>query len=205
MADVLVRVSLQRIALPGPKSVSNTVFRRSLFGLSNHSFNNTREQRYVLCKTINAPTVNVYEVVSEVSQYKEFMPYCVESFVNKRNQDTGKPVEAGLMISFKHYVEKFVCKVECDSKFEGIKTVVAESLTHTLFDLLYTKWTIAPHPTRPNATEVELLLRFKFHSKLYNSISSIFAKSVTGLVMKAFEKRIFQLRKESMKVKKGLS
>ncbi|SCW01509.1 LAFE_0E01222g1_1 [Lachancea fermentati] len=172
------------------------IYKRTFFGLSSHE---GKEQKYVLTRTINAPALNVYDVISEVSKYHEFIPYCVESFVEKRNLKTGKPEEAGLRVGFQQYDERFLCKVNCVSNPKGIKTVVAESLTHGLFDVLYTKWTVERHPTRANASQVELLLKFQFKSRLYNSVASLFAKSVTQLVMKAFERRVFQVSKGVIK------
>ena len=174
------------------KPIVRYPLRRTFFGLSttNHAI---REQRYVLRKTINAPPSIIYAAVSEVSQYKEFIPYCTDSFVDKRNPADNKPVIGGLRVGFKQYDEEFICNVTCKDMINGddAYTVVAETVSHNLFHLLYSKWTIMPHPTRPNATMVELLLRFKFKSRLYNSVSQIFAKTVTELVMNAFAKRAY--------------
>lgn len=159
-------------------------------------------QRYALTKTMNAPPEQVYDVVSEVSKYRDFIPYCEESFVNKRNPIDGKPTEAGLRIGFRQYDEKYTCQVEC-TKFvdNGVETyrVIADSITKSLFRGLCTRWTIKPHPERHHASQVELILSFELRSRLYNSVSSIFARSVTELAMKAFDKRVFQLRKQALK------
>ncbi|CAI1715544.1 hypothetical protein SEUBUCD646_0O01590 [Saccharomyces eubayanus] len=181
------------------KPVLRCPFERHFFGLgtSNHAI---REQRYVLRKTVNTHPSTVYAAVSEVSEYKEFIPYCIDSFVDKRNPVDNKPVIAGLRVGFKQYDEKFSCNVSCKEKVNGDNTytVVAETISHNLYDLLYSKWTIMPHPTRPNATMVELLLRFKFKSRIYNSVSLIFAKTVTELVMNAFAKRAYHLVRLAM-------
>lgn len=176
--------------------------RRNLFSWVNSSDDSGNLQHYKLVKTINADPEEVYDVVSEVSKYHEFIPYCVESFVNKRNPVDRKPTEAGLRVGFRQYDERYTCKVECKEKLNG-KTqeysVLADSISHNLFQALSTQWTISAHPTRHNATQAELMLKFKFKSRLYNSVSSIFARSVTELVMKAFEKRVFELKKLAIK------
>lgn len=171
------------------------VTRRSLFGLN---FVESKEQKYVFVKTINAKPLDVYNVVSEVSLYSNFIPYCTESFVNERSLLTKRPSVAGLRVGFQQYDEKFVCDVNCKESQVANKdmySVEARSLSHSLFDVLYSKWTIVPHPRRPGSAQVELQLRFKFKSALYNSVSSIFAKSVTTLVMNAFERRVFKVVK----------
>lgn len=134
-----------------------------------------------------------YDVVSDVSQYSKFVPYCTRSFINARDQAL-QPTEAGLRVGWKSFDEEFVCNLQCDPK----KVVIAESVTHSLFEHLYTKWTITPN-ARKNSCDMELLLKFNFKSALYNRVSSLFAESVSELVIKAFDKRAAQLRREMMK------
>lgn len=174
---------------------------RSLFGW-NSSPNTGHLQRYALTKTINAQPEQIYDVISEVSKYREFIPYCKESFVNKRNPVDGKPTEAGLRIGFRQYDEKYTCDVKCSRYLDkGVETyrVIADSITHSLFKGLCTRWTIKPHPDRHHASQVELILSFEFKSRLYNSVSAIFANSVTELALRAFDRRVFQLRKQAIK------
>ncbi|QLQ82190.1 hypothetical protein HG537_0G04450 [Torulaspora globosa] len=159
-------------------------------------------QRYTLTKTMNAPPQQVYDVVSEISKYRDFIPYCEDSFVNKRNPIDGKPTEAGLRIGFRQYDEKYTCRIKCTRLIDdGVETyrVIADSITESLFRGLCTRWTIKPHPDRPHASKVELILSFEMRSRLYNSVSAIFASSVTELAMKAFDKRVFQLRRQALK------
>ena len=113
-----------------------------------------------------------------------------------------RPIEAGLRVGFRQYDEKFICKVECKDISTLVKTVSAESLSHNLFHVLNSKWTIKAHPGRTDYTEVELLLRYQFKSKLYSSVASLFAKSVTELILKAFDRRVYQLKRDnSMSIK----
>lgn len=169
---------------------------RTLLGWTSHT--SDKPQNFTLTKTINATPSQVYDVVSEVSKYHEFIPYCIESFVNERNQVDNRPTEAGLRVGFRQYDERYTCKIKCEEKANEEFIVQADSISHTLLQDLSTRWIIRAHPQRHNATQAELLLRFKFRSRLYNSVSSIFGKSVTELVMKAFEKRVFELRKRSL-------
>ena len=176
---------------------SSLTAKRLFFGWESKG-DHIKEQKYVLFKTINAEPRQVYSVVSEIAKYQEFIPYCIESFVNNRNPNDGRPTEAGLRVGFRQYDEKFICQVTCQSNVDDDVnkfSVIAASISHNLFHVLYSKWIIKPHPTRPDASEVELVLRFKFKSMLYNSVSSIFAKSVTELVMKAFDRRVYAIKK----------
>lgn len=174
---------------------------RNLFGW-NPSKGGQHVQRYTLTKTMNAPPEYVYDVVSEISKYRDFIPYCEDSFVNKRNPIDGKPTEAGLRIGFRQYDERYTCRIECTKLIDGgVETyrVIADSITESLFRGLCTRWTIKPHPERPHTSKVELILTFEMRSKLYSSVSAIFASSVTELAMKAFDKRVFHLRRQALK------
>lgn len=152
---------------------------------------------YTLRKTINASLNNTYHVISEVSKYKEFLPYCTESWVSKRDpSNEDKPMQGGLRVGYKQYDENFDCLIQClkssDNSLE--RTVIAESLPDQLFDKLHTKWIIVENDQKK--CEVELRLDFKFKSRFYNSISSLFAKTLTDVVMKAFTRQIAHVQKE---------
>ncbi|CCH61365.1 hypothetical protein TBLA_0E03110 [Henningerozyma blattae CBS 6284] len=147
---------------------------------------------------IREEPTKVYNIVSEVSKYKEFIPYCLDSFVDKRDSNNdNKPIQAGLRVGFRQYDERFVCNVDCSNNVIGRRTkyvVKAESISHQLFKELSGTWIITPCVRNKNISTVELLLRFQFHSKLYNAVSTIFAHSATTLVMKAFATRAEQLK-----------
>ncbi|CCD23931.1 ubiquinone-binding protein COQ10 NDAI_0C02710 [Naumovozyma dairenensis CBS 421] len=177
-------------------------YRRTLFGFP-HEF---KEQKYTLHKTIHAKPRELYDIACEVSQYSKFIPYCVESFVDERNSsNNNRPTVAGLRIGFREYDEKFVCNVNCqevinkENKDNRSFIVEADSLSQHLFDSFHSEWLIQPHPRRgSDFTRVELALRFKFKSRLYNAVSSIFARSVTKVVMDAFERRVHDLKRLEM-------
>lgn len=179
----------------GSISSINMINKRALFTLN---LDEKKEklraiQTYKLVRTIDAKPREIYEVVSQIDKYTDFIPYCIDSFIDKRDFITGNPTSAGLRIGFQSYDEKFVCNVNCQEFQEKQKFIVeAESVSHNLFKTCSTKWTIVPNPRKPNISQVELTLRFQFHSLLYNSVSSIFANNLTSLAMAAFEKRSVQ-------------
>ncbi|SCU87487.1 LAME_0D10264g1_1 [Lachancea meyersii CBS 8951] len=192
--------------IKGAGGIFSLFIHRGFYPLNNRSFSHTagilsKTQQFLITRTINAPAADVYDVVSDISEYKKFMKYCNESFVDKRDPETGKPSEAGLRVGFQHYDETFVCQIRCLEERDNNYTVVANSLTHSLFKALQTKWSIKPHQMRPGVTEAILCLEFQFKNGLYNNVASIFGKSVTELVMKSFERRIFTLRRQNLKGK----
>lgn len=54
----------------------------------------------------------MYDVVSKVDQYHEFIPYCEDSFIKEVGQN-GQPVKAGLRVGFKSFDETFLCDLQC--------------------------------------------------------------------------------------------
>lgn len=185
----------------GSISSINTIKKRTLFTLNlNEQKEKLRSvQTYKLVRTIDAKPQQIYEVVSQIDKYTDFIPYCIDSFIDKRDFITGNPISAGLRIGFQSYDEKFVCNVNCQEFQEKQKFIVeAESVSHNLFKTCSTKWTIVPNPRKPNISQVELTLRFQFHSLLYNSVSSIFANNLTSLAMEAFQKRSVELNKNEI-------
>lgn len=144
-------------------------------------------------KKINVPPKLIFEIVSDVSKYKEFVPFVEESFINKRDSNN-LPVEAGLRIGWKQFDEKFICKLKCEQD----KQVIAESLTTLLFNSLYTEWNFQEvnNHTDQSSSQIELILKYNFKSSLYNTISSMFSEQVSKIMIQAFEERAIKLKLE---------
>ncbi|SMN18911.1 similar to Saccharomyces cerevisiae YOL008W COQ10 Coenzyme Q (ubiquinone) binding protein [Maudiozyma saulgeensis] len=180
----------------GTKSIARITGRRNLFNFNLDEKRNQLQstQTYKLVRTIETTPRQVYEVVSQIDKYSDFIPYCIDSFIDKRDFITGNPTLAGLRVGFKSYDERFTCNVNCQELTEKQNYIVeAESISHNLFKTLSTKWTIVPNPRKHTMSQVELVLKLQFHSVLYNSVSSIFADNLTSLAMGAFAKRAVNL------------
>lgn len=175
----------------GISKINHYIPRRGLFNLpffnnENESKNGMNEHKVV--RRINASLKQMFEIVSDVSKYQEFVPFVEKSFISKFDPETRLPVEGGLRVGWNHFDEEFKCKLHCIP----YQKVVAESLTVLLFDSLYTEWNFKEHKntyTQQLTCEVELILRYKFKNPLYNSISAMFSDRVTSIMIKAFEQR----------------
>lgn len=173
-------MSLVRSRLASP-------FTRSFFSLPDLD----REQSYNVKRKFPYTVSQMYDVVSRVDQYHDFIPYCEDSFIKEVNEK-GQPVKAGLKVGFQSFDETFVCDLRCIEN----KLVIAESITHSLFHTLYTEWNFSPLNTRHCA--VDLTLRYRFKNELYNQVSSLFADKVTKLMIRAFEKRAWEQNKKAL-------
>lgn len=146
-------------------------------------------QSFTVSKTMSCKPQLMYDVVSNVEEYRKFIPFVDSSYITSRDS-AGNPTNAGVQIGWKNVDEKFDCRLQCVPHSK----VIAESLTHTLFDKLHTEWTIGPSKSDGHC-EVDLTLQYKFKNPMYNAISSMFSDQVTAIMIDAFEKRVQELQK----------
>lgn len=152
-------------------------------------------QTYTVKKRVNVTPKLMFDVVSKVDRYSEFVPFVENSFVNKYDDNTKLPIEGGLAIGWKEFEESFNCKLTC---IESEK-VIAESLSTNLFESLYNEWNFKEVRFINNLScEVELILKFKFKNPLYNTLSSMFSDQVTKIMIKSFEERAMELKLKEM-------
>lgn len=160
----------------------------------------TTAMTYTLCKTINGVSPQrTFDIVSQIQQYQDYIPYCKESIVHERDNRTNWPTLASLRVGFRQYDEKFICKVECNKRHDNHYMIVADSISDHLFNGFICQWEIVSHPGRPNSSQIKLSLKFQFKSPLYNSVASLFARSLTSLALKSFHKRIIQYERGEVK------
>lgn len=163
---------------------------RTLFSLARHG--NSSNNTYKVTRLVSCSPHDMFNIVSDVQRYKEFVPFVTDSFINKIASD-GLPTEAGLRVGWNLFDEKFTCSLEC---VPGQK-VIARSESDSLFEHLSTQWTFAPKKGLIKALgdlcSVELTLDYRFHNPLYNSISTAFSRQVTSIMIAAFEDRVKQL------------
>lgn len=162
--------------------------RRTLFNLAKAVKSVEREstQKYTITKKFPYPKPLVYKLISRVDLYHEFIPYCTHSFITARD-NYGEPSVAGLRVGFQAFDEEFTCNLKCEKP----SIVVAKSITHSLFYFLETEWVLKESDDLFYCV-AELNLKYEFKSDLYNRVSSLFAKKVATLMMKAFEKRAYE-------------
>lgn len=151
-------------------------------------------QKYTITKHFQHPQSLIYQLISRVDLYHEFIPYCTSSFVKERDSITNEPSIAGLRVGFQNFDEEFTCNLACNKP----EIVVAKSITHSLFYFLETEWKIVAND-KDNCVAV-LNLSYEFKSKLYNHVSSLFAKKVASLMTDAFEKRALEVYTDESKL-----
>lgn len=191
-----IGVSCVALARPwGTRSVFN--LSRSIKALKTASSSSSAgsAQKYTISKRFQHPQPLMYALVSRVDLYHEFVPYCTSSFITTRDPATGQPTVAGLRVGFQAFDEEFTCELDCVPS----QTVVANSISHSLFHFLETEWQIVPTDGVNGGADhcvATLNLRYEFKSTLYNHVSSLFAKQVAKLLTQAFERRAYEVARD---------
>lgn len=138
-------------------------------------------------KLIRYPASLLYEVVSDVEHYYEFVPWCQKSKILQKSDSN---LSAELTVGFKYLTEQYVSQVQ----LQPPKVVTAQSNQTNLFEFLRTEWKFTPAQD-PNCTWVSFQVDFKFRSALYNELSEFFMSEVVHNMVKAFEERCKYLAK----------
>lgn len=135
-------------------------------------------QTLVASRTLQYPAKVIYDIISDVSSYSTFIPYCQSSTVTKRSEPApnGKsyPEEAKLIVGYNDYSEAFVSRVYCvpESVVEAVSGLAKTSLKsneiahhnprpaaeqdpsrkETVMTHLLTRWTLRSFPYKPPPT-----------------------------------------------------
>ncbi len=132
-------------------------------------------------RLIKYPIDRLYEVVSDVEKYEEFVPWCIHSKVLSK---TDKNMKAELTVGFQLLTEKYISNVELSKP----NSVVAVSSQANLFEYLRTEWKFSPS-SDGKSTWVTFQIDFKFKISLYNELSEFFMQQVVKKMVQAFEQR----------------
>lgn len=161
-------------------------------------FGSSKPQSYELSKVLHGSPEQVYNIVSQVDKYKQFVPFVEESFISDKEQETNIPTKAGLVVGWKDIVERFECDLKCIKNCK----VNAKSIQLDLFENLETEWNFKEFSK--DKCQVDFKLLYKFKNPLYDKVSFMFAPQVTEIMIGAFEKRLKKLRIEENMHKKHM-
>ncbi|KLO14527.1 hypothetical protein SCHPADRAFT_903202 [Schizopora paradoxa] len=175
--------------------------------------NKSTEQRFHERKILPYSQRQLYELVADVDSYHHFVPYCTSSKV--LNSRVLKPLaspemppvifkEAELSVGFLAFKESYVSEVTC-TPYLSVEAVASTSTP--LFKKLVTVWRIRPaNPRSPHSsstiptagdeethsqgpTLLSVDLSFAFASPRHAAASSLFANTISKMMIEAFEKR----------------
>ena len=135
--------------------------------------------RHSEIKFINHKAENLFNLVSDVKKYPEFLPWCLGSRVKKINENN---LRADLIVGFKIYREVFKSNVILNkNKFE----IQVEYLDGP-FKKLNNFWSFKNKNT---GCEVNFFVDFTFSKRILNTVLENFFSEAVKKMVKAFEER----------------
>mgnify|MGYP003975891965 CR=1 FL=1 len=184
----LTKVRRARLSgLVARKQLKNALF-SSLPATKTHS-----ERMLIPCSP-----AQVYAVVKDVTQYKEFVPWCTDSRVldvDGEATSDGETMRAELEVGFGIFKERYVSLVTLDAP----RSIIVSSMETSVLDFLETRWHFLPKGADPNQCWVSFQIEFRFKSELHDSVSSMFMHQVVENMGKAFKDRCAQVHGLSTK------
>jgi len=135
----------------------------------------------------------IYNVVMNVGEYHNFIPYCMKSTVfSQYTKNRHEIMEAELQVGFQLYQLSYTSKVDGSTNLDGKKIVTAVCENKKLFEHLNMEWKLGPGP-KEHTTIMNFDVSFRFTSRLYNTVASMFKSSVVDQMIPAFETRLRQV------------
>lgn len=129
-------------------------------------------------------TKQLFDVVSDIESYPEFLPWCTAARIIKKERDA---LTAELVIEFSPMHYTYVSEVNMDSPLgENSECVIDVKLIRGPFTALNNKWSFSPSG---DGCQVDFSIEFEFSSPmLQKMIGLVFEKAVKKMTA-AFQNR----------------
>uniref|UniRef100_A0A1B6L339 Coenzyme Q-binding protein COQ10 START domain-containing protein n=1 Tax=Graphocephala atropunctata TaxID=36148 RepID=A0A1B6L339_9HEMI len=139
-----------------------------------------RQRNFTGRKLVGFTMDEMYEVVSDVENYKNFVPFCKRSDVSTRTQDY---LRGELEIGFPPIVESYTSHVVLHRP----RLVMAECKDGKLFDHLNTTWKFSPGlKNKKRSCVIDFQVDFQFKSLLHSQLAHMFFNEVVRQMESAF-------------------
>ncbi|KAJ1675539.1 Coenzyme Q-binding protein coq10a, mitochondrial [Spiromyces aspiralis] len=154
---------------------------------------------------VNYTQRELFDIVSDVNEYRRFIPWCKQSTLFPDTVKTtyrapsiiGGPtdpvkcqrMEAELVVGFQAFEERYTSVVTTEKPWK----VTAQAKDGSIFNELKTEWTFRPVTGRTGWTEVSFDIEFEFKSALHAAVSSVVFDSVCQEMVNAFTSRYHQV------------
>ncbi|CAB4484150.1 hypothetical protein RhiirA1_540739 [Rhizophagus irregularis] len=138
-------------------------------------------------KVIGYTQKQLYDVVSNIDEYKNFIPYCTNSEVLKIQEISNreKKLTAVLGVGFNGISETYISDVTCEKP-----GLVRADVSDDLFKNLSAEWKITPHSDSSSShCDLNFHLEYEFYSVVYSQLASVFFDDMNMMIIDAFERR----------------
>jgi len=146
--------------------------------------------KIVETKIMNFSAKEIYDLVIDVENYSEFLPWCKSAHISKHISESN--IQAELLINFKNIFEKYTSDVVFLQKFSTEYFVEAKAIKGP-FKSLINQWKIIEIDHKK--TQVEFFLEFEFNSILLSKMLGTIFSLATQKMMNSFEQRAITLYK----------
>ena len=130
-------------------------------------------------KNLNYSPINIYEIVSDIDFYSQFIPGCTSSEIISRK---GNEVEAILGLKYLVMSGDFKSRVKLDSKK---LTIISEGIEGP-FNSILTKWSF---DEADNGVLVNVNISLDLKNKIFEKILKRNIKKIISQVVTSFEER----------------
>nr|XP_021181308.1 coenzyme Q-binding protein COQ10 homolog A, mitochondrial [Helicoverpa armigera] len=145
---------------------------------------NARTREYRGRQLVGHTMDQMFEVVSDVENYCNFLPWCKKSIVSKRNP---RNLQADLIIGFPPINESYTSNVTLLKPH----LVKAECLDGKLFHHMLTLWRFSPGLKREQQScVIDFQITFEFRSAFHSHLSNLFFDQVARQMEGAFIKEV---------------
>ena len=130
-------------------------------------------------KILNQSPINIYEIVSDIDFYSQFIPGCISSEIISRK---GNAIEAILGLKYLVMSGNFKSRVTLDPKK---LTIISEGIEGP-FNSVLTKWSF---DEADDGVLVNINLSLDLNNKIFESILKRNLKKIISQVVLSFEER----------------
>lgn len=134
-------------------------------------------------RVLHHPPEQLFDLVADVERYPEFLPWCVDASIRRREGDL---IVADLVIGYRVFRERFTSTVALDRPRR-----IDVTYSDGPFRYLNNHWIFAPEG--PDSCVIDFFVDFEFRSRVLQAVvGRVFGEAVKVMVH-AFERRADEL------------
>lgn len=134
-------------------------------------------------RVLHHPPEQLFDLVADVERYPEFLPWCVDARIRRREGDV---IVADLVIGYRVFRERFTSTVALDRPRR-----IDVTYSDGPFRYLNNHWIFAPEG--PDSCVIDFFVDFEFRSRVLQAVvGRVFGEAVKVMVH-AFERRADEL------------